>query len=87
MPILKSAKKRLRQNKRRKALNLQYKKKMKEPIKKFKKLIAEKKTEEAKKLLPQVYKALDKAAKHGTIKKNTAARRKSRLTKMINKTA
>ena len=76
----------MRQNKRRKALNLQYKKKMKEPIKEFKKLLAEKKTTEAKKLLPQIYKALDKSAKHGTIKKNTAARRKSRLTLMVNKT-
>lgn len=85
MPILKSAKKALRQNKRRKTLNLQYKKKMKEPIKEFKKLLAEKKVDEAKKLLPQIYKALDKSAKHGTIKKNTASRRKSRLTVMVNK--
>ncbi len=87
MPILDAAKKAVRQNKRRKALNLQYKKKMKEPIKEFKKLLAEKKTGEAKKLLPQIYKALDKSAKHGTIKKNTAARKKSRLTRMVNKAA
>ena len=79
MPNLQSAKKALRQNKRRKALNLEYKKKMREPIKKFKKLLAEKKTQEAKALLPQIYKVLDKAAKHGTIKKNTASRLKSRL--------
>ena len=85
MPILDAAKKAARQNKRRKARNLQYKKKMKEPIKEFKKLLVGKKTEEAKKLLPQIYKALDKSAKHGTIKKNNAARRKSRLTKMVNK--
>ena len=85
MPILKSAKKALRQSKHRKVLNLQYKKKMKEPIKQMKKLLAEKKIEEAKKLLPQIYKALDKSAKHGTIKKNTASRKKSRLTLMINK--
>lgn len=85
MPILKSAKKALRQNKRRKVLNLAYKKKMKEPIKQMKKLLAEKKIEEAKKLLPQIYKTLDKSAKHGTIKKNTASRKKSRLTLMVNK--
>lgn len=85
MPNLQSAKKALRQNKRRKALNLEYKKKMREPIKKFKKLLVEKKTQEAKALLPQIYKALDKAAKHGTIKKNTASRLKSRLTLTINK--
>ena len=62
-----------------------YKKKMKDPIKKIKKLVAEKKNQEAKNLLPQIYKALDKAAKHGTIKKNTASRMKSRLTIMANK--
>lgn len=85
MPNLQSAKKALRQNKRRKALNLVYKKKMKDPIKKFKKLISEKKTEEARKLLPEIYKALDKAAKRGVIKKNNAARIKSRLAKRMNK--
>jgi small subunit ribosomal protein S20 len=41
--------------------------------------------EEARKLLPQVYKLLDKAAKTGLIKKNTAARKKSRITKSISK--
>jgi len=39
--------------------------------------------EEAKKLLPQVYKILDKAAKVGVIKKNTASRKKARITKLI----
>jgi len=85
VPTLKAAKKALRQNKRRRAMNLAYKKKMKDPIKKIKKLVAEKKNQEAKNLLPQIYKALDKAAKHGTIKKNTASRMKSRLTIMANK--
>ena len=40
---------------------------------------------EAKKLLPAIYQALDKAAKVGVIKKNNASRRKSRLTKLIDK--
>jgi ribosomal protein S20 len=35
--------------------------------------------------LPQIYKALDKAAKVGVIKKNTASRKKSRLTIFFNK--
>ena len=39
--------------------------------------------EEAKKLLSRVYKLLDKAAKVGVIKKNTAARKKSRIAKAI----
>ena len=35
--------------------------------------------EEAQKMLPSAYKAIDKAAKRGVIKENTAARKKSRL--------
>jgi len=42
-------------------------------------------TDEAKKLLPQLYKALDKAAKTELTKKNTAARKKSKISKLINK--
>jgi len=85
MPITKSAKKAVRQNQRRKARNLIYKKKMKGLIKELRLLVAKKKTEDAKKLLPQVYKILDKTAKVGIIKKNTAGRKKSRITKLVNK--
>jgi len=85
MPITKSAKKALRQNARRRTRNLVYKKKMKGLIKELRVLVAEKKIEEAKKLLPQVYKILDKTAKVGIIKKNTASRKKSRITKLVNK--
>jgi len=85
MPITKSAKKAFRQNIRRRARNLIYKKKMKDLIKKVKDLVSEKKIEEAKKLLPQVYKILDKTAKVGIIKRNTASRKKSRITKLVNK--
>jgi len=85
MPITKSAKKALRQNVRRKARNLVYKKKIKDLIKKIRSLVLEKKNEEAKKLLPEIYKILDKAAKIGLIKKNMASRRKSRITKLVNK--
>ena len=49
----------------------------------FRKLVAAKKTEEAQSFLPQVYRALDKTAKAGTIKKNTASRLKSRLAKLV----
>ncbi|TSD03151.1 MAG: hypothetical protein Athens071416_212 [Parcubacteria group bacterium Athens0714_16] len=55
---------------------------MKFVVKEYKKLIAEKKTKEAEKLLPSVYKEIDKAAKRGVIKKNAASRKKSRITKM-----
>lgn len=83
MPITKSAKKALRQNVKRRVRNIQRKKKIKDLIKKVRVLVAGKKIEEAKKLLPLVYKALDKTAKVGTIKKNTASRKKSRLTRSI----
>ena len=60
---------------------------MKDLIKKVRSLVLEKRIEEAKKLLPQIYKILDKSAKVGVIKKNTASRRKARITKLINKSS
>jgi small subunit ribosomal protein S20 len=85
MPVTKSAKKALRQNKKRRIINLRRINKMKSLVKQIRELVRAKKKEEALKLLPQVYKAIDKAAKRGVIKKNTAARKKSRLTKAISK--
>ena len=85
MPIKKSAKKALRQSLRRKERNLHYKNQIKNLIKQTRKLVLGKKIEDAKSLLPKVYKALDKAAKIGMIKKNTAARKKSRITKLVKK--
>ena len=41
-----------------------------------------KKKVEAKKLLPSAYSVIDKAAKRGVIKKNTASRKKARLSKI-----
>jgi len=87
MPITKSAQKALRQNEKRRVHNLVYKKKMRKLVKQVKSLVAEKKIEDARKLLPQAYKILDKTAKVGIIKKNTASRQKSRLTKSVQKKA
>jgi len=84
MPVTKSAEKALRQSIKRRARNLVYKKKIKNLIKEVRSLVGEKKIEEAKKILPQVYKTLDKSAKVGVIKKNTASRKKSRITKLLN---
>lgn len=83
MPITKSAKKALRQDRRRRLRNIQKRKKAKKLIKEVRELVSEKKSEEAEKILPAVYKTLDKMAKTGVIKKNTAARKKSRITKLI----
>ena len=81
MPNKDAAKKAQRQMKRRMALNLDYKTKFREAIKKAAKAVN---FEEAKKLVVAAQKALDKAAKHGTIKANTAARKLSRLMKKVN---
>ena len=86
MPITSSAKKALRQSLRRRARNLQKKEAYKCLIRDVRKAMAAGKPDEAKKLLPQLYKALDKAAKANVIKKNKAARLKSRLTKLVIKT-
>jgi len=85
MAITKSAKKAIRQSERRKAQNLVYKNNIKNIVKEAKALMLAKKIEEAKKLLPDIYQAFDKAAKTGVIKKNKANRSKSRLTKLIDK--
>ena len=82
MPITKSAKKALRGSLVKKAMNDRNKKNIKESVKKIEKLVKEKNKDEAKKLLPEAYSAIDKAAKKGVIKKNTASRKKSRLAKI-----
>lgn len=82
MPITKSAKKALRSSMVKKAANDRNKKNIKESIKGIEKLVKEKKKDEAKKLLPKAYSVIDKAAKKGVIKKNTASRNKARLSKI-----
>lgn len=79
MPITKSAKKALRQSKKRQAHNFLYVKRIKELTKKALLLVRDRKKEELENLLPVFYKAVDKAAKVGVLKKNTAARKKSRI--------
>ncbi len=87
MPITKSAKKALRGSERKKVFNLRRKKTMNDAVKKLKTLVSGKKTDEASKTLSEAYKAIDKAAKRGVIKKNTASRKKSRLSALIKKSA
>ncbi|MBI3337012.1 MAG: 30S ribosomal protein S20 [Candidatus Staskawiczbacteria bacterium] len=87
MAITKSAKKSIRQNRRRNAQNLVYKNKIKNLIKEARVLVLQKKVAEAKKLLPSIYEILDKSAKVGVIKKNNASRRKSRMAKFLDKSA
>lgn len=83
MPISKSGKKTLRQELRRRVYNNKKKQIIKDLKKQIFSLVKEGKTKEARNLLPEYYKAIDKAAKVGVIKKNTAARKKSRTTKLL----
>jgi len=85
MPITTSAKKALRKSIKRRVINVKKNKEMRNLLKEVKNLVSEKKIAEAKKLLPNAYKILDKAAKTGLIKKNAAARKKSRITKFLAK--
>ncbi len=87
MPITTSAKKALRASDRKRVYNLATKKSVDGVTKEFKKLIVTKNKAGAAKLLPTVYKALDKAAKTHFIDKNTASRKKSRFSKMLKKLA
>ncbi len=87
MPITKSAKKVLRASARKKVFNDRRRRAMREAVKGVKKFVVEKKNKNAAELLPVAYKAIDKAAKRGIIKKNTAARKKSRLTLLVNKSS
>jgi len=83
MSITKSAKKNLRKSLRKRQHNLFYKKKIKALIKKARGLFLEGKKEEAKNMLPEIYKVLDKATKENVLKKNTARRKKSKIAKLV----
>lgn len=83
MPIIQSAKKALRQSRRRQSRNLKRKEAYKNAVKKYKKFVLAKKTSEAQKQLAQVFKSLDKAAKTNVIEKNKANRLKSRLAQSL----
>lgn len=83
MALTKSAKNAHRKSVRRKLQNSYKKKALKDVVKKVADLVSEKKVKDAQKLIPQVYKLLDKAAKTGIIKKNTASRQKSRISKSL----
>ena len=85
MPITTSAKKALRGSIRKRGFNLAKKELMSKAIKQLKKLVSEKKLKEAKAFFPQVQKILDKSVKTGLLKKNTASRKKSRLSVLIKK--
>ncbi len=75
MPIIQSAIKKVRKDKRRTAVNLRWRKRFKKAVK----AVRQNPSEET---LKKAQKELDKAAKRGVIKKGKASRLKSRLAKL-----
>ena len=84
MATHKSAEKRARQNIKRRSRNRSIRATLRTELKKFLALITENKLEDAKKALPAVHKVIDKAQTKGVLKKETASRSKSRMTKKLN---
>jgi len=84
MPVIKSAKKRMRQNVKRRERNFPIRSRLKTLIKRQLTLSQEGKFEEAKKHLPAVYSMIDTAVKKNILHSNTAARRKSLLARALN---
>ena len=85
MAITKSAKKAIRNSAKKGVFNLRRNRDMKDVEKEVKTLVASGKVKEAQEKLVMAYKKIDKAAKMNTIKKNTASRKKSRLSALIRK--
>ena len=85
MAITKNAKKAVRVSARKRVYNIRTKSALHDTVKTLRKAITA--TEPTvTTLMAQAYQAIDKAAKRGVIKKNTAARKKSRLMKQVART-
>lgn len=87
MPNLPNAKKALRQSKKRRENNRQYKSRIKKVARLIDDAVASNNLSEAEKMLPAYFKAIDKAVKKNILKKNTASRRKSLYARKISRTA
>lgn len=81
----KSEIKRATQNEVRRLRNKTVKTRIKSVVKEIRQAIENNVTEEVSKMLDGAKSAIQKAAKKGVIKKNTASRKISRLTKQLNK--
>jgi small subunit ribosomal protein S20 len=84
MPIIKSAKKRVKVTEKKTAQNREWKDRLKNAIKDMEKAVETGDKEAAEEQLKETKKVIDKAVTRNIIHKNNAARKKSRLTKMCN---
>jgi len=78
-----SSLKRVRQTKRKTDVNRFRKTRLRHQIRSFRRLIEQKDSTAAQAALPATFSLIDRSAKWGIIKKNTAARYKSRMTARI----
>lgn len=82
-----SAKKRVRQNAKRRGRNRWRKEQVRQAVREFNEALRAGDAAKAAEQLKVVYKRLDRVAAQGTIHKNTAARKKSRLARKLHQTA
>lgn len=85
MAITTNAKKAHRTSLKKRVYNVRRKATLHDTVKAFRTNVAKGTAKDAEALLPQVFKAIDKAAKRGIIKTNTANRKKSRLVASLKK--
>jgi small subunit ribosomal protein S20 len=78
-----SALKRVRQTERRTMVNRIRKTRLRHQIRTIRRLLAHKDANGAEAAMPKTFSLVDRSAKWGIIKKNTAARYKSRLVKRL----
>ena len=79
-----SARKRVRQNVKRRALNRHRKRTFRTLIRQYREALLHGTLEQCQQHLQQLYKRLDQVAAKGTIHRNTASRYKSRLAARLN---
>ncbi|HHT9112038.1 MAG: 30S ribosomal protein S20 [Planctomycetes bacterium] len=84
MPIMRSAKKRLRQNIKQNLRNRSYRAALKTQLKKFLSVVKEGNAQAAQEELRLTVKKIDKGVAKNILHKNTASRKKSRLAKKLN---
>ncbi len=84
MPNIKSAEKRVRTTAKRSLRNTSLRSALRTTLKKFETSLAQNDVEQARVALGIATRALDKAATKGVIHRNTASRKKSRLTRRFN---
>ena len=79
-----SAEKRIRQTAKIRERNRARRSRLATGLKKIRSAVREGEIEQARSLLPETLSLLDRSAQKGAIHRNSAARRKSRLQKLVN---